>query len=285
MCVIRSAEQMLSKSPDTYPVGAGARAPRVECRVFMVWLCGVFLLLGGICSAQYTLIQSKDYREAGGMLNFLGIENKGYRMDVRFFHSSTHELCLIDEGDGTPIYGTLEEAMQCNSCVAGVNGGYFSADSKRTPLGLTRHKSLSISPFACGRFTVAGTLFDTGKDIYLVRSSLLRTPVRAMREAIQGGPFLVDNYRIVSGLERSRKTIRTFVATDGRGMWCLAVTSPLTLHQLATILASPDSMGSFRPKYALNLDGGSSSAFWDGEACISRPSVKGVRNYIGIKPR
>ncbi len=257
-------------------------------RTMSVWsrfAYGLLLLLGGFCAAQYTLIQSKDYSETGEMLRLLGGESRGYRMDVRFFLSATHELCIVDEGDATPIYGSLDAAMRRNSCVAGVNGGYFAADSKRSPLGLTRHDSLSISPFASGHFTVVGTLFDTGSNIHLVRSKALRTPVRLMREAIQGGPFLVDDFRVVPGLERTRKTMRTFVATDGQGTWCLAITSPLTLHELASILASPNSMGAFRPKYALNLDGGSSCAFWDGEASVSRPSFKSVRNYVGIRPR
>lgn len=256
--------------------------------VVNVWLrlsCCALLLLGNLCAAQYALIRSKNYSEAGEMLRLLGAEPEGYRMDVRFFLSATHELCIVDEGDAAPIYGSLEAAMRRNSCVAGVNGGYFAADSKHTPLGLTRHNSRSLSPFASGHFTVVGTLFDTGRDIYLVRSTTLRTPVHLMRDAIQGGPFLVDNFRIVPGLERTRKAMRTFVATDGRGTWCLAVTSPLTLHELAAILCSPNSMGNFRPQFALNLDGGSSCTFWDGEAGVSRPSFKSVRNYIGIRPR
>lgn len=248
-------------------------------------VCCSLFLLGSFCAAQYALFQSKDYSEAGEMLRLLGAESKGYRMDVRFFLSATHELCIVDEGDASPVYGSLESAMRRNSCVAGVNGGYFAADSKHTPLGLSRHESLSISPFASGRFTVVGTLFDTGSNIHLVRSAALRTPVRAMREAIQGGPFLVDNFRIMPGLEHKRKALRTFVATDGQGTWCIAVTSPLSLHELASILTSPNSMGAFRPKYALNLDGGSSCAFWDSEAGVSRASLKPVRNYVGIRPR
>ncbi len=259
----------------------------VSCAVIL-WFrlaCCFSLLLGGYCAAQYTLIQSEDYSDAGEMLRLLGAASRGYRMDVRFFRAATHELCIVDEGDAAPIYGSLETAMRRNSCVAGVNGGYFAADSKHTPLGLTRHDSLSISPFSSGHFTVVGTLFDTGNGIHLVRSAALRTPVRAMREAIQGGPFLVDNFRVVPGLERTRKSMRTFVATDGQGTWCIAITSSLTLHELASILTAPNSMGAFRPKYALNLDGGSSSAFWDGEARVNRPGFKPVRNYVGIRPR
>lgn len=175
--------------------------------------------------------------------------------------------------------------MAQESCTAGVNGGYFSAGTTRTPIGLVRHGGKTISPLGTKGFTVAGVVYDTGRTLCLVRTRHLRAPVEHMREAIQGGPFLVERGQVVPGLEKTRKAARTFIATDGAGSWCLAITTPLTLHELACWLAEPGCMGSFRVHTALNLDGGTSCAFWDKAAGINHTSFKSVRNYVGIKPR
>lgn len=254
--------------------------------VFVSSCAGALLLLfSNSCPAQYAEFRSKDYSTGDSWLGLLDGKVKGYRIEAHFFHVSEYELCIVDEGDTTPIHGNLENAMRNNSCTAGVNGGYFAATARRSPIGLLRHTSRTISPFSTGSFTVIGTLYDTGENIFLDRSSALRVPLQRMREAIQGGPFLIDRYRAVPGLERTRKAMRTFVATDGAGQWCLAITSPLSLHELASILSQPKCMGNFRVHTALNMDGGSSCSFWDQTVGIYRPGFKSVRNYIGIRPR
>ncbi len=220
--------------------------------------------------------------QQGGLLSFLAGPD---RLDVHFFRASEFALIVLDEGDGAPRYGSLQEAMRRNDCRAGVNGGYFAADAKRSPLGLLRHDGVSLHRLASGSFTVAGVLYDTGREIRLERSGRLSVAPSRMREAIQGGPFLVEVGKRVAGLERSKRARRTFVATDGKGLWCLGVSSSLSLHELAVWLSTPGSLGSFRVLTALNMDGGSSSAFWDGSDGTSFPAFKDVRNYIGIVPR
>ena len=105
-----------------------------------------------------------------------------------------------------------------------------------------------------------------------------------MQAAIQGGPFLVENGTAVKGLNARKSTYRTFIATDGGKRWCIGVSSSVTLRELAEWLATPGALGNFRVKTALNLDGGSSSAFWCHESGISYPAFKQVRNYLGVAP-
>ena len=254
-------------------------------RTLLNGLAGALLIVGGTSKAQHAVFQSKDYATNNGLVGLLQGELKGYRIEAHFFRASEYELCIVDEGDATPVYGNLEQAMRRNNCVAGINGGYFAASARRSPIGLLRHASRSIAPFSTGSFTVAGTLYDTGVSISLDRSTALRLSPQHMHEAIQGGPFLIDQFHAVAGLERTRKAMRTLVATDGEGNWCLAITSPLSLHELANILLQPGCLGKFRVRTALNTDGGSSSAYWDKDAGIYRPGFKSVRNYIGIRPR
>src|SRR5207302_10719633 len=77
--------------------------------------------------------------------------------------------------------------------------------------------------------------------------------------AVQAGPFLVDLGKSMRGLESSREARRTFAASGG-SRHALVYCSEISLPQLAAILAL--GLNDFKIQRALNLDGGSSSAFW-----------------------
>lgn len=195
-------------------------------------------------------------------------------------------LRIIDEGNiSAPRYGSLEKALQASGCLAGVNGGYFGADASGTPLGLLIENGKKISPFAGRSFTVAGVVYETGSAIRLVRSGVYADNPPAATQALQGGPFLVENARPVPGLHRDKVALRTFIATDGRGKWCIGTTSPMSLGELADWLAQPGTLPGMNVRVALNLDGGSSSAYWVGNPHCYYPSIKQVRNYLGIVRR
>ncbi len=226
-----------------------------------------------------------SFSRGGSSSGLLALLNPAPRIDAWFFTSASHGLLVLDEGDGGNRYGSLGEALRAEGCVAGINGGYFAADEASTPLGLLRHGGKQVTPLASGSFAVAGVLYDTGREIRLERSRKLSVPPARMREAIQGGPFLVEHGRKIAGLNASRRARRSFVATDGKGYWCLGMSTPMTLEELAAWLASGRALGSFRVQTALNMDGGSSSAFWVAKPQVDKPGVKAVRNYIGIAPR
>ncbi len=249
-------------------------------RVLLVILC---LLAGPLFASPQGY---HSFLQEGASRGFLAsILNAGPRLDAWFFSSASYGLVVLDEGDVGRRYGTLEKAMRAERCLAGINGGYFADDAASTPLGLLRHRGKQVTAFSSGSFTVAGVLYDTGRDIRLERSRRLTTSPSRMREAIQGGPFLVEHGRKVAGLNDSKRARRSFVATDGKGNWCIAMSSPLTLDELAAWLASGKALGSFRVQTALNMDGGTSSAFWVASPQVHKPGAKAVRNYIGITPR
>lgn len=245
--------------------------------MFLLRLLSLLLGLSGVLHAEHRVFTRKD--------GFLSMRDK---MNVYFFRSDTHRLLVRDEGSvKSPRYGSLDKAMRKSPCVAGVNGGFFGADAEGTPLGLVIQDGKLLSPLATGSFAVSGVVYDGGKSgLALVRSSALKRlkSLPVMRTAIQGGPFLVERGTAVKGLNAQKSTYRTFIATDGGGKWCIGVSSSLTLKELAEWLAAPGSLGDFRVKTALNLDGGSSSAFWCHESGISYPAFKQVRNYLGVAP-
>src|SRR5205823_14727582 len=108
--------------------------------------------------------------------------------------------------------------------------------------------------------------------------SLRRKP----NAAIECGPFLVDCAKRVRGLEAIRAARRTFAATGSGDRAALGFCSDATLADLARILATP--LGDFKIQRALNLDGGSSSAFSfrrDDASAFSIPEEKSVRDIVG----
>lgn len=205
-----------------------------------------------------------------------------------FFSGNSHRMIVRDEGNlAKPKYGSLDAAMRKSPSIAGVNGSFFSSNPEGSPLGIVVQDGKNIHPLETGSFTVAGIIYDTGKQLQLSRSasfaSMKNKP--SLLSAIQGGPFLVENGKPVKGLNNTKSTYRTFIATDGKSGWCIATTSAMTLRELSDWLAQKGTLGSFTVKAALNLDGGTSSAFWHHPSGTYFPSIKKVRNYIGIAPR
>ncbi len=246
-------------------------------RPFLFLVC---LALSPLAPAEYQSFK-RDTR-SGGLFSVMTPQD---RIDAWFFNASESRIVVLDEGDADKRYGSLARAMEEEGCDAGINGGYFAADNESSPIGLVRHRGVRISPLSTGSFTVAGVLYDTGRELKLERSNKLSTAGEHMQEAIQGGPFLVDKGKAVRGLNNSRRARRSFVATDDKGRWCIATCSSITLYELAQWLSEGKALGDFKVRTALNLDGGSSSSFWVRSPGIRRPGLKAVRNYVGVSPR
>ena len=109
-----------------------------------------------------------------------------------------------------------------------------------------------------------------------------------LEAAIECGPFLVDLGAAVRGLDDTRPARRTFVAVDRGGGAALGVCSSVSLAQAGKILSTVPLAENSKIWRALNLDGGSSSAFWfkrkDGSA-FSIQERKTVRDFIGVVPK
>lgn len=239
-----------------------------------------FLLFCGMCyaSAQHTEITR-------GRSVWLG----GDKMELFAFNGAEMGLKVMDEGGNSKKlnYGGHEKAFVSRLCVAGVNGGFFTKENN--PLGLVIQNGKRLHTLETGSFAVAGVLFDNGKKVELLRSrdylALSKEKRSQVKEALQGGPFLVEKGKVVKGLDKEKKASRTFIATNGKGIWLLGVSSSLSLAELAQWLANPADMGGFTVTQALNFDGGSSSLFWlKDKGSMMYPS-KPVRNYLGISPR
>jgi hypothetical protein len=86
------------------------------------------------------------------------------------------------------------------------------------------------------------------------------------------------------GLDQARSARRTFVATGSTNLIALGYASSISLAQLSRVLTVGKITEDFKIERAMNLDGGSSSAFWfrNGETPFSISEQKTVRDFVAI---
>lgn len=209
----------------------------------------------------------------------LGEAGSGNEVEVRLALFSRKEATLrvIDQPASDR---RLAEIMEGEKFLAGANGGYF--DPEGAPVGLLISGGKTIAPFRKARL-LSGVLAVREGSVEIFRAGEFPRK-RAWREAVQSGPFLVENGKPVAGLEDTRSARRTFVFTTSDGRVALGYCAPVTLARLAKILTA---LPPLKVARALNLDGGSSSAFWcrTNKRTVSISEYKLVRDFIAVVPR
>jgi exopolysaccharide biosynthesis protein len=201
-------------------------------------------------------------------------------IDAAVFSTKSTALRVIDNPDGQ----SLSAVMKREKCVCGVNGGYFDTEFK--PIGLRVADGTSFSPLRRARL-ITGILLQSGRGIDVVRvGEFSRT--KKIAAAVQSGPFLVEGNKRIRGLNDSQLARRTFagIATNDRAL--VGLCSDVSLTEMANILATAPVLGDSKILRAINLDGGSSSAFWfareDGTA-FSISGRKPVRDFVAVVPK
>lgn len=202
------------------------------------------------------------------------------QLHLAIFDSAKITLRMIDQPNER---GDLARAMSGGPCLAGVNGGYFDPDYQ--PVGLLISDGRTITPFRRARL-LSGVLSVANGRIRLQRASEFSMKTK-VSEAVQCGPFLVDRGKSVIGLDESHSAHRTFVAMGSANLIALGYSSSISLAQLSRVLTVGKITDDFKIERAMNLDGGSSSAFWfkDGTTPFSISEQKTVRDFVAICPR
>jgi hypothetical protein len=203
-------------------------------------------------------------------------------LDLALFPASTKRTIRVIDNPTAAM--DLEEAMRQGGLAAGVNGGYFDPDF--APIGLRVIDGKVVRPLVKARL-MTGVLFSAaGGSFEIVRAGDYGRK-KNVQAAVQCGPLLVDGAHAVKGLDDTRSARRTF-AVVGSDRAALGFCPEASLAGLARILTSPSLAGDLKIQRALNLDGGSSSAFWfkrsDGDV-LSISEQKRVRDFIAIAPR
>lgn len=202
------------------------------------------------------------------------------RLNVALFSTKSATLRVIDNPTGAD---DLAAVVRRTRAVAGVNGGYF--DPQDVPLGLLIADGKVIAPLRKARL-LSGVMVASKARIELLRYAEY-TPKKNAVAALQAGPFLVDGNRPVPGLNDVRSARRTFVLSGGGDRAALGFCSSVTLAEAGEILATPGIVRDLKVQRALNLDGGSSSAFWFNgvNGPFSIRELKRVRNFVVLAPK
>jgi len=246
----------------------------------------IFLLLAISASADWSVSASETEKGAA-----TGIEHRHVvlaetgnggeaTIDFALFSAKSAALRIVDNPGGDQ---ELAAVMRRTHGLAGVNGGYF--DPQNAPVGLLISEGKLIAPFRKARL-LSGVLVATKGRVELLRAAEYSSRKNATA-ALQCGPFLVDAGVAVAGLNNTKPARRTFILTAGSDRAAIGFSSSVTLAQMGEILATARLAPDLKVQRALNLDGGSSSAFWfAGErGVVSIPEQKTVRDFVVVVPK
>jgi Phosphodiester glycosidase len=201
-------------------------------------------------------------------------------LELAIFSTKWCRLRMVDQP--SEPRSDLEDVMARGNFLAAVNGGYFDPDYR--PIGLLIVDGKMVAPLQKARL-LSGVLSSTGKKVQISRVSEF-FPNQKPDAAVECGPMIVDLGKAVRGLESTKSARRSFAAVGGDKA-ALGFCSDVTLADLSNILAIiviPD----FKIQRALNLDGGSSSAFWfkrTNGGPFSIAELKPVRDFVAVVPR
>jgi uncharacterized protein YigE (DUF2233 family) len=246
----------------------------------------IALLLIFVCRAQAQWAQISSQSEPSSAKGLehryvvLEDSNSGERasLELAIFTTKSCRLRVIDQASAPRL--DLEDVMARGNFLAGTNGGYF--DPEYRPIGLLMVDGTMIAPLQKARL-LSGVLSASGKKVQISRIaefSLNQKP----DAAVECGPMIVDLGKSVRGLETTKMARRTFAAVGSGDKAALGFCSDVTLADLSSILAIltiPD----FKIQRALNLDGGSSSAFWfkrSNGSAFSIAEQKPVRDFVAV---
>ena len=243
------------------------------------------IALAASAQAEWKIVSAEsESGRAGIELRHVVVEDAaaGERVavDVAVFSAKSTALRVIDNPDGQ----SLAAVMKRDKYVCGVNGGYFDTEFK--PIGLRVADGTTFSPLRRARL-ITGILLQSDRGIDVLRvGEFSRT--KKLIAAIQSGPFLVEGNKRIRSLNDSQLAWRTFAGTTTSDGAFLGVCSDVSLAELANILATTPIVADSKIRRAMNLDGGSSSAFWfareDGNA-FSISGRKPVRDFVAVAPK
>ena len=245
----------------------------------------LFLGAAATAHAEWTITSAESEAGSAGVVHrHVVLENATDGGHVTFelaiFSGKSCALRIIDDPEGERLASMIKREKY----ICGVNGGYF--DDEFAPIGLRIVSGQMIAPLRRARL-ITGVLLASPRGVQIVRAGEFSRSQK-ISAAIQCGPFLVDASQRVRGLNNSQQARRTFAATAMNERALLGVCSEVSLADLAAILATIPIAADLKIQRALNLDGGSSSAFWfvrENGSAFSIPEQKPVRDFVAVVPK
>jgi len=220
----------------------------------------LFLVTCTTSHAGWDTAQRRDFNDSSGKVHGseLSLSNGAENAEVQIVYFSPREVhfqvvCNL----GAEIQG-MREAVEGAGGIAGINGGYFQADL--SPVGLLICSGRILHPVQKSKL-LSGVFLLRDDRPEIIRTRELST-LKGIQQAIQCGPFLVENGKPVAGLESEKVAARTFVFSCGSSCWGFGVLHSMTLAETGELLANTKLVRDFRISKALNLDGGSSTTLY-----------------------
>jgi Phosphodiester glycosidase len=217
-------------------------------------------------------------------MRFTSLDAGDVELTLISFDRQACTLRVIDQPNPDAGSGAMEALMIKAGAIAGVNGGYFHPDF--SPLGLLIAKGEKYGSFTRTSL-VSGMVRVADQSPALIWNDEYRGD-SGITDLIQCGPRLVEGGEPIAGLNATKTSARSFVATDGAQRWFIGRARYTTLRGLSDLLATPGLILGTRIDRALNLDGGRSTALYarrsDGSS-LNDPGWSTVRNYLAIVPK
>jgi exopolysaccharide biosynthesis protein len=245
----------------------------------------LFLFVPVYLRADWKIIDRSDSPVSSGKLaaSELRVTNESVEAEVNLIHFTAADIRMevVANTDGQ-IHG-LRELMETRGGLAGINGGYF--EENLDPIGLLISNGRVVHKLQKAKI-LTGVFYVKNGRPFLVR--IREFPgAEGIQEAIQCGPFLVDQDRAVTGLDDRRSAARTFIFSCGTSVWGFGICRSVTLKEMGDILTQVTLIPERHISRALNFDGGSSSTFYaraDDRTIFSeqRPVVS---NYLVVKSK
>jgi uncharacterized protein YigE (DUF2233 family) len=244
------------------------------------WLA--LFLIPSIATAEWKVVDRQELNTGSSPAFAITASDGSVAAKIHAVVSHPPELRFRVLNNGDRRFSSVQEAVSKSGALAGVNGGYFQPDL--TPVGLLISQGKVIHPLERAKL-LSGVFFVRKQKPALVRAQHF-SDTAGISDAIQCGPFLVENGNRVSGLNNSRGAPRTFVFLTRGGQWGVGICRSVTLAELSEILTTPDLLPNGAIIAALNLDGGSSTGFYlaRGDQSISSPERTTVGSYLLLGP-
>jgi len=188
-------------------------------------------------------------------------------MGYAFVSVDPKNLTLIPNFDEKK---TSSELMQEHSCVSGVNGGFYDANNR--PLGLFMSDGVTLREKSENAL-INGFVGVTNQNMTFISNEIGPD----MRFIMQTGPFLLSNglphTLAIKNDEHARRLI-VAQSTDGDFIFIAlydpdnTFNGPL-LGDLPLFISEINRIELLNITEAINLDGGSASAFYNGDTTLS----------------
>lgn len=187
-------------------------------------------------------------------VNFLGFGGKGiyiFRIDLQKYRLQSTFTRKEQQVE------SIAAVVKNQNAIIGINGGFFSPDMK--PLGLRIDQGQIKNPLKNTSWW--GVFYTKNSQAFIVAPKDFRANSN-IDFAVQSGPRLVVNGQISSLKPGVANRTALGITPDGKIILLATSHFPLTMSELATLMATPTAQGGLNCINAINLDGGSSTQLY-----------------------